>query len=130
MESHVKIFLDSVEVPLKIGIYDHEQNVPQRVVVDVELYADHKTYLREVDKDSIIDYAVVYNAITSWAERPQVQLIEDYLKELMDLCFKFDAVTAARVAINKADVFGPKQGAGVELMLTRGDFNQSEGSSS
>ena len=118
----MKIFLDSVEVPLKIGIYDHEQNVPQRVVVDVELYADHKTYLEQVDKDSIIDYAVVYNAITSWAERPQVQLIEDYLKELMALCFEFDAVTAARISINKADVFGENQGAGVELFLNREDW--------
>ena len=122
MESHVKIFLDSVEVPLKIGIYDHEQNVPQRVVVDVELYADHKTYLAQVDKDTIIDYAVVYNAITSWAERPQVQLIEDYLKELMALCFEFDAVTASRISIKKADVFGENQGAGVELFLTRDNW--------
>ena len=123
MESHVKIFLDSVEVPLKIGIYDHEQNVPQRVVVDAELYADHRTYLDQVDKDSIIDYAKVYERINSWAERPQVQLIEDYLKELMALCFEFDDVTACRLAIKKADVFGPEQGAGVELFMNRKDWS-------
>lgn len=123
MESHVKIFLDSVEVPLKIGIYDHEQNVPQRVVVDAELYADHKTYLEQVDKDSIIDYAKVYERINSWAERPQVQLIEDYLKELMALCFEFETVTACRLSIKKADVFGENQGAGVELFMKRADWS-------
>jgi len=123
-ESQVKIFLDSVEVPLKIGIYEHEQDVPQRVVVDAELYADYKTYLSEVDKDSIIDYAKVYNAIIGWAERPQVQLIEDYLQELITLCFGFDAVTACRVSIKKADVFGENQGAGVELFMKRGDWVQ------
>ena len=85
MESHVKIFLDSVEIPLKIGIYEHEQHAPQRVVVDAELYADPTSYLEHVDLDSIIDYAKVYNAIQAWAERDQVQLIEDYLKELIDL---------------------------------------------
>lgn len=122
MESHVKIFLDSVEVPLKIGIFPHEQDVPQRVVVDAELYADHKSYLADVDLDNIIDYGKVYNAITSWAERPQVQLIEDYLKELAALCFGFDAVIACKIAINKVDVFGPDQGAGVELFLKREDW--------
>lgn len=122
MESHVKIFLDSVEVPLKIGIYEHEQNTPQRVVVDVELFADPDTYLKTVNLETIIDYAVVYNAIKSWAEREQVQLIEDYLKELVGLCFDFSAVTACRVAIKKADVFGSEQGAGVELYTKREDW--------
>ena len=122
MESHVKIFLDSIEVPLKIGIYAHEQNTPQRVVVDVELFADVKSYLADVDKDSIINYAALYEAITSWAARSQVQLIEDYIKELLVLCFEFEAVEACRVSINKADVFGPEQGAGVEVFMRRGDY--------
>ena len=122
MESHVKIFLDSVEIPLKIGIYEHEQNLAQRVVVDAELYADPATYLRDVNLDTIIDYGAVYNRIQSWAERPQVQLIEDYLKELIVLCFDFDTVIACKVSIKKADVFGPEQGAGVELFTTRADW--------
>ena len=122
MESHVKIFLDSVEVPLKIGIFPHEQDVPQRVVVDVELFANPETYLQTVNLDTIIDYGKVYNAIKSWADRPQVQLIEDYLKELMALCFEFEDVIACRLAIKKADVFGESQGAGVELYMSRSDW--------
>jgi len=123
MESHVKIFLDSVEIPLKIGIYEHEQNVAQRVVVDAELYADPASYLRDVNLDTIIDYGAVYNRIQSWAERPQVQLIEDYLKELIALCFDFESVVACKVSIKKADVFGLEQGAGVELFTTRADWD-------
>ena len=124
MESHVKIFLDSVEIPLKIGIYEHEQNAPQRVIVDAALYADPESYLKQVNLDTIIDYGSVYKTITSWAERPQVQLIEDYLKELIALCFDFESVTACCVSIKKADVFGPEQGAGVELYMTRADWQR------
>jgi dihydroneopterin aldolase len=110
---------------LKIGIYDHEQNIPQRAVVDAELYADYQSYLATVNLDTIIDYATLYNEIQSWAERPQVQLIEDYLKELMALCFDHEAVIACRVSIKKADVFGEKQGAGVEVFMTRSDWEKS-----
>ncbi|MBX2833867.1 MAG: dihydroneopterin aldolase [Micavibrio sp.] len=120
--AHVKIFLDSIEVPLRIGIYDHEKNVPQRALVDVELYADPAVYLKTVNLDTIIDYAVLYKAINSWAERPQVLLIEDYLKELLDLCFEYKIVMACRASIRKMDVFGKDQGAGVEVFMKRDDW--------
>ncbi|MAI62026.1 MAG: hypothetical protein CBB87_05980 [Micavibrio sp. TMED27] len=120
--SHVKIFLDSIELPLRIGIFDHEKNAPQRAVVDLELYADPKTYLKTVNLETIIDYGVLYEAIKAWAIRPQVQLIEDYLKELLDLCFEHEAVSACRASIRKLDVFGKDQGAGVEVFMHRADW--------
>lgn len=123
-KSRVRIFLDSVEIPLKIGIYDHEQDVPQRVVVDAALYADPSIYLKDVSVETIVNYARVYNGIKAWAKRPQVQLIEDYLKELADLCFENDVVEACEISIRKADVFGPEQGAGVELYTTREEWQK------
>ncbi|MFP4313814.1 MAG: dihydroneopterin aldolase [Alphaproteobacteria bacterium] len=122
-DSHVRIFLDSVEIPLKIGIYDHEKIKPQRVVVDAALFADAQSYLTDIDAGTIIDYARVYNAIRAWAERPQVQLIEDYLKELANICFEHESVIACQISIRKADVFGPEQGAGVELYTSRENWS-------
>lgn len=121
-ESSVKIFLDSVEVPLRLGIYPHEKNSPQRVIVSAEVYADPVSYLRTASTDTIIDYAILYHEIRSWAGRPHALLIEDYLKELITLCFSFKAVVACRASIRKADVFGPEQGAGVEAFLRRQDW--------
>lgn len=128
MNSHVRIFLDSVEVPLKIGIYDHEQDVKQRVIVDVALFADPHAYLKTVSVDTIINYAAVYNGIRAWADRPQVQLIEDYLKELADMCFAHDGVLGCQLSIKKADIFGPEQGAGVELYTSRADWDAKKSS--
>ena len=120
--SQVKIFLDTIEVDLKIGICAHEQDVKQRVIVDVELFADPQSYLNSVSRETIIDYARVYETVTGWAERDQVELIEDYLKELMALCFAFESVTAIRLAIKKANIFGQNQGAGVQLFMNRADL--------
>ena len=125
-DSHVKIFLDSVEVPLKLGIYEHEQGVSQRVIVDVAVFADAKGYLGGVHVGNIIDYDTYYNEIRSWAGRSQVQLIEDYLKELIDLCFGFAPVHACRASIKKLDVFGPEQGGGVEVYMKRAEWSAHE----
>lgn len=109
-------------MPLRLGIYPHEENAPQRVVVDVEVHADPLLYLPKIKTETIIDYGILYHEIRSWAGRPHSRLIEDYLKELAALCFRFEAVTACRVSIRKADVFGPEQGAGVEVFLRREDW--------
>ena len=125
-DSRVKIFLDSVEVPLKLGIYEHEQGVSQRVIVDVAVFADAKGYLGGVHVGNIIDYDTYYNEIRSWAGRSQVQLIEDYLKELMALCFRHELVQACRVSIRKLDIYGPDQGAGVEVFMTRTEYESKQ----
>ncbi|MCC6598028.1 MAG: dihydroneopterin aldolase [Alphaproteobacteria bacterium] len=121
-ESGVRIFLDTIEVPLKLGLFAHEKNAPQRVIVTVEVYADTASYLRNATPQSIIDYNVIYQTISSWADRPHTQLIEDYLRELLTLCFDFPAVTVCRASIQKADVFGPEQGAGIEACIRREEW--------
>lgn len=120
--SHVRIFLDSIELPLKIGIYDHEREKPQRAIVDVALYADPKTYLRNVNPQNIIDYSIIYEEIRSWSARAHVNLIEDYLKELVDHCFRHELVVACKVSVKKADVFGESQGAAIEIYTTRTEW--------
>lgn len=121
-DTHVRIFLDSIELPLRIGIYDDEKTRPQRAVVDVALYADVQDYMRNVSKDNIIDYSKIYNEIRGWTERAHVGLIEDYLKDLVGLCFQHDKVVACRVSLRKVDVFEDNQGAGIEIYTTRGDW--------
>ena len=120
--THVRIFLDSIELPLRIGLYDHEKDGPQRAVVDVALYADMLDYMGDVSPDNIIDYSKIYNEIRTWTKRTHVGLIEDYLKDLLELCFKHEKVVACRVSIRKADVFEENQGAGIEVYTSREDW--------
>lgn len=121
-DSHVRIFLDSIEVSLKLGVLAHEQDKPQRVMVTAEVFADPRAYLQSVHAETIIDYGVLHKAVTSWADRPQVLLIEDYLNEFLDLCFSYEGVTACGISIKKLDIFGQNQGAGVEVFTQRGDW--------
>lgn len=121
-ESTVKIILKGMELDVHIGLHEHEKGRTQRVHVNVELYADGKFYLKDVSRESIIDYDHVYRGIKEWAGKPHVLLIETYINELMDICFADARVRAARVAITKPDIFPEAQAAGVEVLLRREDW--------
>ena len=124
-ESTVKIILKGMELDVHIGLHDHEKGRTQRVHVNVELYADGKSYLNDVARETIIDYDHVYKAIKEWAVKPHVLLIETYINELMDICFADARVKAARVALTKPDIFPEVEQAGVEVLLRREDWKKS-----
>ena len=115
----VKIFLDPIPLDLRIGICAHEKDAPQRVMVKIALYTSAKPYLDQISSETIIDYAPLYEYVQGWVNRPQVGLIESYLKELADFCFEIKAVEKVELSIHKLDIFGQNQGAGVELNASR-----------
>lgn len=124
-DSQLKIFLDPIEVLLKIGVHAHEKTAPQRVIVNVALYADAVRYLSNVNLETIIDYTPLYKEISAWPQRPHTLLIEDYIQDLLALCFNIPDVIACDVSVRKADIFGTDQGAGVAVFMRRADWEKS-----
>jgi dihydroneopterin aldolase len=58
--TYTKIVLKNVEVTARVGLAAWERERPQRLVVNVELFAAPVDYLREVTSESIIDYCPIY----------------------------------------------------------------------
>lgn len=121
-ENTVTIFARRIEVRVPIGILVHEK-APQRLWVDVVLYADAAAYLQNVSKENLLDYGVLVAAVQDWEFRPHVDLIETYIKELLALAFGFPQVTAARVSIAKPDIFAAAEAVGVEVFMRREDYS-------
>ena len=122
--SHVKIILEEMQIDVRIGLHPHEQENgrSQRILINVELFAALGDYLKDVTRESIIDYDHIYDAIREWAERPHTLFIETYLDELAGLCFQDERVEACRVSVTKPDIFPEVKRAGVELFMKRGDW--------
>ena len=111
-------------VMVRIGLCPEEQDEPQRLMINVELFVNVEDYLFKVDNDSIVDYSKVWEAIKTWEERPHTPLIETYLHELLDICFKDSRVQSCRVSITKPDIFEKTERAGVEVFMQRDDYEK------
>ncbi len=121
-ESTISVFVQKMRVNLRIGLEAHERTAPQPVEVSVELFAAPE-YLRNVDKDGLMDYARLYDALKSWESRPHVELLETYMRELLAVCFDDARVIAVRASLSKPEIFSEAKGAGVAVFIRRGDWS-------
>lgn len=106
------------EVPLGLHPWERHPEKPQRIVINVDLYAAPAGPIK--GHSSIVDYDYIREAIKKWPRRKHTVFIETLLDELVKLCFKDKRVQACRVSIVKPDIYNEAGGAGVEVYRVRG----------
>ncbi len=106
------------EVPLGLHPWERHPEKPQRIVINIELYAAPSGPIK--GHSSIVDYDYIREAIKKWPRRKHTVFIETLLDELVKLCFKDKRVQATRVSIFKPDIYNEAAGAGVEVYRVRG----------
>lgn len=106
------------EVRLGLHPWERHPEKPQRIVVNVELYAAPQACGIK-GHSSIVDYDYIRAALKKWPRRKHTVFIETLLDELIKLCFKDSRVEAARVSIFKPDIYNEAGGAGVEVYKVR-----------
>jgi dihydroneopterin aldolase len=117
---HVRMVLRDLVVEISVGMHEWERLRPQRVVVNVEAWAYVAAAYEEEDADRILDYDRIRDVIREeWPKRPHAKLLEPLAEELIQLCFAHPAVQAARVRLEKPDIFSEALGVGVELYRRR-----------
>jgi dihydroneopterin aldolase len=117
---HVRMVLRDLVVEIGIGLHPWEQLRPQRLVVNVEAWAYVDRPYADSDSELILDYDRIRNVIREdWPRRGHVNLLEPLAEELIQLCFVYPMVAAARVRLEKPDIFSEAQGVGIELYRRR-----------
>ena len=105
----------ATEVRLGLHPWERHPERPQRIVINVEMFAASKRAKRVKP----IDYDYVREAIRKWPRRKHTVFIETLLEELVTLCFHDKRVEACRVSIFKPDIYNEAAGAGVEVYRVR-----------
>lgn len=114
-----RVILRDVVTEVRLGLHPWERHPerPQRIVVNVELFAHQDGAFG--GREAIIDYDAIRDELKSWRTRDHVDLIETLLEELVASCFRNKRVEACRVSIVKPDIFAEAGAAGVEVYRVR-----------
>jgi 7,8-dihydroneopterin aldolase/epimerase/oxygenase len=117
---YARMMIRDLATEVRLGVHPWERHAekPQRVLVNVELFADDLGKPTE-EVSSIVDYDYIREAIRGWPAREHTVLIESLLEELVELCFRDSRVKACRVSLLKPDIYNEAAGAGVELYRVR-----------
>ena len=122
-KSYACIFVKDIAVDVRIGLLPSEQIQAQRVLVNIEMFVN-ASYIAQANEQTILDYALIYDTVKSWALRPHIHLIETYVQEVLEFSFGFEPVQACRVSIAKPDIFPHAERAGVEVFMRRAEYER------
>lgn len=113
------MFVRGLAIEARVGVYRHEMDNPQPLILDVELELDARM---RPSRDEMVD-ALDYDWIAAEARRlgaaAHLKLIETFAEQLAQACFGDARVRAVRIRIEKPRAIPSAAAAGVEIVRVR-----------
>ena len=110
-----RFFVTAITVDCSIGIYPHERQNKQRVVIDIEVVLDP---LAEPRADAIqdgLDYDMIRDSVLALATERHYDLQETLARVLFDKMLSLPTVIEAKVRTSKPDIYDNCQEAAYQL---------------
>lgn len=104
------IFIRSLELAAIIGVYDAEREIPQRLVVDLELGFDTKRPATSDNVDQTLDYQQICNHIDNFVGSSKFYLVETLANELAARLLLRYPIENLVLTLTKPDVMAPDVG--------------------
>ena len=120
-----RIFLRGMRFMACHGVLPHEREVPQPFEVDVELGLSLRAAGESDDLDDTVNYAKVYDVVSTVLTVTRKYLIEAIAEEIADdLLRDFDVLRLVRVTVHKpaAPIDGIFSDVGVSILRRRKDL--------
>ena len=120
-----RIFLRGMRFMACHGVLPHEREVPQPFEVDVELGLSLRAAGESDDLDDTVNYAKVYDVVSTVLTVTRKYLIEALAEEIADdLLRDFDSLRWVRVTVHKpaAPIDGIFSDVGVTILRRRTDL--------
>ncbi|MDX9975536.1 MAG: dihydroneopterin aldolase [FCB group bacterium] len=102
-----------------VGIYAHEREQKQDVVVNITLYADLRRACASDRIEDTVDYKGVKKAVHAMIEESAFQLIERLAEEVASLCLRFQGVQRVMVSVDKPGALRFARSVAVEITRER-----------
>ncbi|MEF2521731.1 bifunctional dihydroneopterin aldolase/7,8-dihydroneopterin epimerase [Vibrio mimicus] len=115
-----KVFIEQLEVITTIGVYDWEQQIKQKLVLDLEMAHDNRYAGKSDDVADALDYAQVSQAVIEHIEQGRFLLVERVAEEVAELIMTRFSVPWIRIRLTKPGAVPQAKGVGVIIERARG----------
>ena len=111
------IFIEGLEIETIIGVYEHERNIKQKVVLDIEMTIPESDAANSDDLRHTVDYDAVSKLVTSYVIDTQYQLIESLAEQVASLVLGAFATDSLKLKLSKPGAV--KNAKSVGLIILR-----------
>ncbi|KHT65505.1 dihydroneopterin aldolase [Photobacterium gaetbulicola] len=109
------VFIEHLEVIATIGVYDWEQEIKQKLVLDLEMAHDNRPAAQSDDVAYALDYAAVSDAVTQHIQTGRFLLVERVAEDVANLIMTQFSVPWIKVRVTKPGAVANARGVGVVI---------------
>ncbi|WP_087018904.1 dihydroneopterin aldolase [Thaumasiovibrio subtropicus] len=109
------VFIEQLEVITTIGVYDWEQEIKQKLVLDIEMAHDNRPAGKSDDVVDALDYASVSQAVTDHVTNGRFLLVERVAEEVAALIQQKFSVPWVKIRLTKPGAVVNARGVGVVI---------------
>ena len=110
-----KIFFKEINVPCRIGVYEHEKKHPQRIVISIELELSNKVVPTNDRIDETLNYDLIYREIKKISSSQHFNLVETLTSRIFIYIKKLEKVSNLRINVSKPDIYDDCNKVGYEI---------------
>ncbi|QIA64750.1 bifunctional dihydroneopterin aldolase/7,8-dihydroneopterin epimerase [Vibrio astriarenae] len=109
------VFIEQLEVITTIGVYDWEQEIKQKLVLDIEMAHDNRPAGLSDDVNDALDYSQVSEAVLQHIEGGRFLLVERVAEEIAQIIMDRFSVSWIRIRLTKPGAVAQARGVGVVI---------------
>lgn len=113
------VFVRDLELMALIGIYPHEKEKPQRIIVNIDLSVKEGDGPKDDDISHVVSYEIVVKKVEAIIAEGHLNLVETLCEKIAASCLTDRRVMAARVRVEKPDIIAHARSVGAEIERAR-----------
>lgn len=112
------VFIEQLSVITTIGVYDWEQDIEQKLLLDIEMGWDNKHTAMSDNVELCLNYADVSERIVSYLEQNKFGLVERVAEEVAQLLLNEFFTPWVRIRVSKPGAVA--RAANMGVLIERG----------
>ena len=114
-----KVFIEGLEIPALIGIYDWERRIRQTLVFDLEMGFDNRRPAASDNIEHTLNYKAVSKRLTEFVGQSDFGLVETLAERCANIVLEEFAVSWLRLKLSKPGAVRGARAVGVIIERSR-----------
>lgn len=108
-----QVFINDLILQMSAGIYDHEKEKKQRVIINVIL--EVKSEQKPKTIRDVVSYEDITNDIIVISKEKHYELLEEFAEKIAQKCLENNKVSSAMIRAEKPDIIKDTRGVGIQI---------------
>ena len=114
-----KVLIKELILDLKLGYYDFEKEIPQKVKFSLEIDYEDKKPSNDKDLKSIVNYAKIVKLIKKLVKNKHYNFLETLAEDVFDKLFKDRRIDKISLQIEKLEILKDCSSVGIQISKKR-----------